>query len=118
MTATGNTRTITATIANAASLSGEIDLEGFKLAAIIMPAAWDAANLTFQASDVSGGTFQNVFDDAGTETTVTAAVSRSIGMDAAMPELAAFRFLKIRSGTSALPVNQTAARTLTLVLKA
>lgn len=118
MPAIGNTTTKTVTIGSGASLSGEVDLEGYKLAAIIMPAAWTAANLTFQASDASAGTFADVYDDAGTEVSVTAAVSRAIGMDAAMPELAAFRFLKIRSGTTATPVAQGADRTLTLVLKA
>lgn len=118
MGATAGTATRTGTIANAASLSGEIDLEGFRLAAIEMPAAWTAANLTFQAASASGGTFQNVFDDAGTEITVTAAAARMIGLDAVLPELAALRFLKIRSGTSGVPVNQGAERILTLVLKA
>ncbi|MFQ5850898.1 MAG: hypothetical protein ACE5JU_09955 [Candidatus Binatia bacterium] len=117
MTAEGNVSQRTATIAAAASLSGEIDLEGFKIIGIVMPAAWTAANLTFQAADVTGGTFQDVFDDAGTEVTVTVAAARYIGLDATMPELAGIRFLKIRSGTSAVPVNQAAARTLTLILK-
>ena len=118
MTADANTKVLTATIANAASLSGEIDLEGFKLMALLMPGAWTAAALTFQASDVAGGTFLDVYDDAGTEVTATVAASRAIGLDAILPELAAIRFLKIRSGTTGTPVNQAAARTLTLVLKA
>lgn len=118
MGATAGTAVRTAVIANAASLSAEVDLEGFKLIAIEMPAAWTAANLTFQASSVTGGTFANVHDDAGVEVAVTAAASRVIGLDATLPDLTAIRFLKIRSGTSGVPVNQGAERTLTLILKA
>lgn len=117
MPATGNTTTRTVTIAASASLSGEIDLEGFTLAAIEMPAAWTAANLTLQAASASGGTFQDLKDDAGAEVTITAAAAIMIGLDAVAPEVAALRFLKLRSGTSAAPVAQAAARTLTLVLK-
>lgn len=118
MAAIGNLTTKTATIAINASLSGEVDLEGFTLVSIIMPAAWTAANLTFQASDVTGGTFQDVYDDQGVEVTVQAAASRSIGIDLLAGALAGFRFIKIRSGTTGTPVNQAAARTLTLAVKA
>lgn len=118
MTAEANTKVLTAVIPNAASLSGEVDLEGFKLVAVLMPVGWDAAALTFQAADVAGGTFLDVHDDEGAEVAATVAAARAVGLDAILPELAALRFIKIRSGTSATPVNQTAERTLTLVLKA
>jgi hypothetical protein len=107
----------TVTIAASASVSGEFDLEAYKLVGIIMPSAWTAANLTFQAAPVSGGTFADMYDDAGDEVTVTAAASRAIGADYIAGALAAFRVLKIRSGTSATPVTQAAERTITLVLK-
>ncbi len=107
----------TVTIANGASLSGEVDLGGYALAAIQMPSAWTAANLTFQAATASGGTFQEVYDDLGNELTVQAAASRCIGIDSVAGALAPLRFIKIRSGTAATPVNQAADRTLTLILK-
>ncbi len=109
--------TKTVTIANGESLSGEVDLAGFKLAIIQMPAAWTAANLTFQVATATGGTFQNLYDDGGTEVSVTAAVSRAISLDNNVVNLAAARFIKIRSGTSGTPVAQGAARTITLILK-
>jgi hypothetical protein len=113
-----NMTTKTVVIANGATgLSGEVDLQGYKLAAIQMPAAWQAANLTFLGATESGGTFQSVYDDSGTEVTVAAAASRCIVIDAAAMSFAALRFLKFRSGTAATPVNQTADRTLTLILK-
>ena len=104
-----------ATIAASASLSGAIRLPaGHYLAAIVMPAAWTAADLTFQASP-AGTTYNNLYDDNGNEVTVTAAASRFILLPPA--EWYAMPFLKIRSGTSGAAVNQAAARTLTLVTR-
>jgi len=108
---------VVATIANAASLSGEVDLGGASRIAIQMPAAWTAANLTFQASDESGGTFADVVNDAGTEIVVTATISQVIVIVTALKELAGLRFIKIRSGTSATPVAQGAERVLKVLLK-
>lgn len=111
----GTTKTVT--IANGEAVSAEIDLEGYILAAIAMPAAWTAANLTFQAATTSGGTFQDLYDDLGTEVVVTAVVSHTIGLNARAPEMSSLRFIKVRSGTTGTPVAQGAARTLTLILK-
>lgn len=110
--------TKTAVIAAGASLSGEVDLEGYLLAGIIIPGAWTAANLTFQVSPTSGGTYVDLYDDAGNEVTVTVGgASRGIGVDLLAGVLAQWRFIKLRSGTTGTPVNQAAERTLTLVLK-
>jgi len=105
------------TILNGQSLSDVLDMEGYSAWAIEMPAAWTVANLTFQAAASFAGTYNNVHDDAGAEVTVTAAAARAIGLDAAKNELAAYRFLKIRSGTSGVAVNQAADRVLTIHLK-
>lgn len=109
--------TATATIASAASLSGEVDLAGYRNFAIQMPATWTAANLTFQVATASGGTFQDLYDDFGNEVTVTAAASRGIALDGMAGALAAWRYLKIRSGTTGTPVNQAAERSLVVVMK-
>lgn len=104
----------TVTIANGASLSGAVDLRGLRLAAIVMPADWDAANLSFQAS-LDDGTYFNVYTTAG-EKTVTAADDRYILIPP--DDFAGAQWLKVRSGTAGVPVNQTAARTITLLLRA
>jgi hypothetical protein len=106
------------TISNGTSLSAAVDLEttagiGARLARIDMPAAWTAANLTFQAS-TDGVTYNNLFDSSGGEYTVTAAANAAIIVPLA--DFIGIRFLKIRSGTSGTPVNQAADRTLQLVL--
>ncbi len=100
------------TIASGASLSGAVACEGLRLAAVVMPAAWTAANLTFQGS-VDGTRFVNVHDDAGVEVTVTAAADRYIPVNPADWE--GVQRLKVRSGTSGTPVNQAAGRIIQLV---
>lgn len=110
-------KTKTVTISSGTSLSGEVDLGPYELVAIHMPAGWDAADLTFQAADSPGGTFHDLYDDDGNEVTVTAAASRAIAVKSDEKALAPLHAIKIRSGTSGVPVNQTADRTLTLILK-
>lgn len=110
---TGNLRTATATIANGGSLSAAVDLTKGRLVGIQMPAGWDAAAITFQGS-YDGATFANLYDKGGTEYSVTTAASRFVLLPAA--DFAGLRYIKARSGTAGVPVNQTAERALTLVL--
>lgn len=110
----GQTNTLTVTIAGGASLSGAIDLATQRLAGIAMPAAWTAANLTFQAS-TDGETFNDLYDWLGGEYTVqVGGPARHLQLPLA--DFLGLRHLRIRSGTAAAPVNQAASRTLTLVL--
>lgn len=102
--------------AGATGLSAEVDLEDFVLMAILMPAAWETAVITLQGAAESGGTFGNVYDDEGNEVTIQAAASRCIGIDEVAGALAALRYVKLRSGTGASAVDQTADRVLTLIL--
>jgi hypothetical protein len=60
-------------------------------------------------------TYNNVYDTAGSEKTVTADASRHIIIDP--QDFAGTQYLKVRSGTSGLPVAQGAARTITLVVR-
>jgi hypothetical protein len=104
---------VTTTIANGASLSGAVDLGIYRGFAIQMPAAWTAANLTFQgSSDCS--TYANLYDDTGTEVLVTAAASTYI-VFSSPAKFQGLRCLKIRSGTSGAAVNQGADRILTVI---
>lgn len=110
-----------ATIANGASLSGAVDLgikdSGHKVVGIVMPAAWTAANLTFQASS-DNSTFNDLYDDNGTELNINAAQARAIGLRKDQSDvLGRWRFIKVRSGTTGTPVNQNAARTVEIVTK-
>ena len=110
---TSQITTTTTFIAVNGSLSAAVDLGTTRLGRIAMPTAWNAANLTLQTS-ADGVTFQNLYKDDGTEYSITAAASREIIVNLA--DMLSVRYLKIRSGTYALPVVQTADRSLTLVL--
>jgi len=117
-----NTLPLVATIASGASISDAVDMsayainkDNYRLFGIVMPAAWTAANLTFQASFDGGTTWNDVMDATGTEYTVTAGTSRYIPVDPT--PFAAIPMLKIRSGTAAAPVNQAADRALTFILR-
>lgn len=103
----------TVTIANGQSLSGALDLGGATLAGIVMPSGWTAAALTFQVS-ADGVTYQDlvVFDEYTIASSLVAA-SKTIGIPAG--DFAAWRYVKVRSGTSGTPVNQGGSRVLTLV---
>jgi hypothetical protein len=97
------------TIAINTAVSAAVRIFGGLPAVIEMPAAWDAANLTFQTSG-DGTNYFNVYDEFGTEVNVVASASRRIRLEP--PQWAGVQYIKIRSGTAGTPVNQTAARTL------
>lgn len=106
-----------ARIAAGTSLSTVVDLNGAMIGGILVPAAWTAAAITFQAS-IDGSNFFDVFDSAGAETTIASAnvvASRFVLMD--IRDFAGVRFLRLRSGTAAVPVNQAADRVLRLPLR-
>ena len=109
--------TRTVTIASGQSLGNAIDLEGAEVFALHMPAAWTTANLTLQAAATSGGTYQDVYDDLGSEVVITAVAARAIAVDANALKLAGLQFIKLRSGTTGTPVAQGADRTITVVCK-
>lgn len=111
---------LTATIANGASLSGEVNTNGRRIAAIIMPSGWTAASLNFEAlQDQTGSTstFKPLVDTGGAELSITTGGDRVI----AIPETHALSAgglgrIKLRSGTSGAPVNQGAERIIKVVV--
>lgn len=109
-----STGVITFTIANGASLSEAIAMYGYVPTAIQMPAAWDAADLTFQGS-VDGVAYNDIYDQDETELTVQAAASRLIILTPA--NFFSGVNLKVRSGTTGTPVNQSAARTIKMFVR-
>lgn len=61
-----------AVIANGGTDSAAVDLGERVLTAIIMPAAWTAANITFKAAERSDGTFRTVKRADGSTTAIAA----------------------------------------------
>lgn len=105
---------LTATISNGQAITASIYLRDQPLVAIQMPASWTTANLTFQGSN-DGTTFFDVYNLDGDEYTVTAAAGRYIVLSPFEFQWA--RYIKIRSGTTGTPVNQSADRTIVLVTR-
>ena len=102
------------TITNGTSLSNAADCSGAILVGIGMPTAWTTANLTFVLID-GEGTARNVYNESGTEVTFTADAGRHIVLTGSAPALGGVSQIRVRSGTSATPVNQAADRKLLLV---
>jgi hypothetical protein len=104
----------TATIANGASLSAEVALGEKTLVGIVMPAAWDAAGLTFQASQ-DDVTFSELQDGSGAAISFTVSAGIFVAVDPT--RWRGITGIKVRSGTSGAPVNQTAQRTIQLITR-
>lgn len=108
-------RTVTISSGSAVS-DAEEDLRGYVLAAIVMPSAWTNANLTLQAIAEPGGTYQDVYDDGGTEYSLTVDASQFVALEQdARERFRAAYGVKLRSGTGGTPVNQAADREIVLV---
>lgn len=111
------------TITVGQSLSSSVSLFTAVPYCVILPAAWTAANISFQVS-VKGSVWSVLYSEDGTEYTVntggyTAAsgsplVYRAIVLDGT--KFAGVQFLKIQSGTSAAPVVQAGGVDRTLAV--
>jgi hypothetical protein len=107
---------VNAFIASGTALSAEVDIGGMTLVGIFVPAAWVTAGISFQGT-IDGSTFGELVDQTNTAITVpsiTGGAALFVALDPA--KFRAVRALKVRSGTSGTPVNQTAAGGVTLKL--
>ena len=109
---------VTITIPSGApGLSGAVEVGVSKYMAIVMPGTWVAAVLTFQGSHDGGNTYTNVSTSTGELTFATSAAVADVMLPLPMETIGAYSYIKVRSGTAASPVNQTAERTLYLARK-
>lgn len=106
--------TIAFVILNGASVSGEQDMRPWRVVGIEMPAAWDAAGLSFKSSALTGAEVP-MTDTAGAEITFTVAAAKYVGVPDSNGIYRSLSFTKLVSGTNAVPVNQTANRTINLL---
>ena len=106
---------VVATIATGAALSDTIFTGGLPICGIAMPAAWDAADLTFKASCDVAANVANVYDKDGLELDFKTAAGNFITCDPSY--FAGVRYIKVRSGTNASAVNQSATRSITLAIR-
>lgn len=111
------------------SLSGEVDLGGMSLVGIEVPASWAGTAITFQSKsnktedlDASGNNnspvWKNVYDDAGTEVSVVVGQNQiHVVGTVTKAAIGALRFLRLRSGSAASPVNQNPGKDIRLICK-
>lgn len=106
---------LTTTISIGENLSTPVNLGTGLLVGLIVPANWTNAPITFQTS-ADGTTFTDLFD--GSTERALAADSIVPGRTIALPYSDWFQSvaLRIRSGATDNPVNQSAARTIQLVV--
>lgn len=108
---------ITTTILNGASLSAAVDLgANCRLKALLMPAAWTAADITFQVSEDNTNFFDMMGDDGNAVKLTGPAAGRWIGLrnDVARAMMRV-RYLKVQSGVPGTLVTQGADRIMTLL---
>ena len=123
-----------AKIGAGSSLSNVIDGKGYRLTKIFMPAAWTDAVLTFQEAPSPDGPFQDLYDDVNgyfefdangdlmpvtdaipVEVSVPVSAGKNTVLSTSKDKFAGMAYFKIRSGTSAAAVTQTADRTIGLL---
>ncbi len=109
----GGLTAATATIANGASLSDAVAVtDGQIVRGIVIPAAWTAAQLSFDVSHDDGVTYTSLRDPAGNEHVNAVTVSTFIPF----PTVVGVTHIKIRSGILGTVVAQGAQRLLTVLV--
>lgn len=109
----------TVTIASGAAASSVFELGDYRIAAVIGPAAWTAADISFEV-DGGNGAYAKAVDSAGALIKITG-VATAVSEYMTPPEIAdriCGKTAKIVSTNTAseADVNQGAARTLVVVL--
>lgn len=102
-------------IAAGRSLSAGVAIGAQRVVGLSMPAVWDAAVVTVQASLDDGANFAESLDSAGNPVQIAAGAGQFIALTTEL--WSAVNFLKLRSGTAAVPVTQSADRTLQLIVR-
>jgi hypothetical protein len=107
-------------IANGASLSDAMEIGGLTPVGLWTPAAWTAAAISFLVSR-DGSAWADAFDDLGAEVSIPSAsiptnAARRFALNARL--FLGVRFVQLRSGLTGSTVNQGAARSLVLVVRA
>jgi hypothetical protein len=108
-------RVLTATIANAASLSDAVPVNGQDVVGIVTPAAMTGGgNITFQGSH-DGVTFNNIFTTSAELSIGAIAASQYYALSPDL--LKGLVAIKVRTGTAGAPIVQAAQRLISVVVK-
>jgi hypothetical protein len=112
-----NLQNYTATISAGSALSAPVSVGAGLLVGILIPPAWTAASLTFQTS-VDGVNWYDVYDELTNELTVQVPSASGAYILFDPDTWLGVNMFKIRSGTTAVPVNQASSAAITLVTRA
>lgn len=105
----------TLTILNGQSESDVVKVAEYRSGLIHMPGTWTAANLDFLVSTSETGTFISLRTGAGARVEITG-VAASLALE--LPDIAGkAHYLKLRSQTADVAVNQLANRLIGIDLK-
>jgi hypothetical protein len=102
------------TIPAGQALSGPIAPANYGVCWVLMPDFWTEAPLTVQGSVAEGlpTVWADLYDHLGNEVVLTVGAGRALTLPPTL--LLGWRWLRLRSGLANAPVNQAAARLLTL----
>lgn len=102
-------------IRNGQSQSDNVDLGGYRLVGLSIPATFEPTTVSFLAS-FDGSTWNPVFDANGTEVTATVSTSRRVVLSPA--NFYGLKWVRVRGGTAASPTTVAADRTVRLIAEA
>lgn len=105
------------TIASGASVSDALDMGAHSLLGVILPAAWTDAALTIEVSTDNATWIGLAYDDTGSQCNVIASPAVSSAYALSALGLMPYRYIRLRSGTTATPVNQGAGRVITVITR-
>jgi hypothetical protein len=106
----------TVAIASGASVSSMVDLQGAALVGFSMPAAWTAAALNIEVSS-NNVDWSSPLDSTGAAVSSFASPTVSAAYALDVISMLAWRYIRFRSGTTATPVNQGAARPIRYITR-
>lgn len=111
--------TVDAAIGNGQSLSTAVQLTEGQLVGLVIPSAWTAAAVSFDASWDGGTTYAPLYSQTGEVNVpsgyIATAERRYFGIDPVA--FLGVTHLKVRSGLNGAAVAQGGARTVTLVMR-
>ena len=96
--------TVTATIAQNGTESGQVDLEGFAISGLIIPTI-TTGNVTFKVSNSDSGTDYVLKDEDGNTITIVATTGNFAVASDFLSCLDAYRYVKIVAATQASAVS-------------
>lgn len=105
----------TVTIPSGQSLSTPLEINDNLLMALSAPSQWTTANITFQVS-YDDSDYRDLYNDAGEEVVATIVAGKFQFITEPIV-FSPFNYVKLRSGTSASPVNQAASRQVITLFK-